>query len=93
MSDSSWMNNPLLKDIDPVKLQILTSLANEAGTKKSSELMPFFMSAMNQANEKGVNFTSPEKELLTDILLQQLSPQERKKAETIIKMASAFHKR
>lgn len=93
MSDSSWMDNPLLKDIDPVKLQILTSLANDAGNKKTSELMPFFMSAMNQANQKGVSFTSAEKDLITDILLQQLSPQERKKAETIIRMASAFQKK
>ena len=48
---------------------------------------------MNQANEKGVSFTSPEKELLMNILMQKLSPEEKKKAETIIRMASAFQKK
>lgn len=93
MNENSWMNDPALNNIDPVKLQILSSMANEAGSKSSSEMLPFFMSAMNQANEKGVSFTSPEKELLMNILMQKLSPAEKQKAETIIRMASAFQKK
>lgn len=93
MNNNSWMNDPALKNIDPVKLQILSNIANEAGSKSSNELFPFFMSAMNQANEKGVSFSSPEKELLMNILMQRLSPAEKQKAETIIRMASAFQKK
>lgn len=92
MNSNSWMNDPALNNIDPVKLQILSSMANEASAKSTNEMLPFFMSAMNQANEKGVTFTSPEKQLLMNILMQKLSPEEKKKAETVIKMTSAFNK-
>ena len=93
MSDTSWMNDPALKNIDPMKLQILSTLASEADGKSPNELLPFFMSAMNQANSNGVSFTSPEKQLLMNILMQQLSPEEKKRAETIIQMTSAFQKK
>lgn len=89
----SWMNNPALNNIDPVKLQILSSLASEAGKKSPNEMMPFFMSAMNQTAEKGVNFTQPERELLINILMQNLPPEDKKKAETILRMTSAFQKK
>lgn len=92
MNTDSWMNNPALNNIDPVKLQLLSSMANEASAKSTNEMLPFFLSAMNQANEKGVAFSAPEKELLMNILMEKLSPEEKKKAETIIKMTSAFHK-
>ncbi|MCI8373645.1 MAG: hypothetical protein HFI75_14885 [Lachnospiraceae bacterium] len=93
MNNNSWMNDPALKNIDPMKLQILSSIANEAGNKNTNELLPFFMSAMNQANDKGISFSSPERELLMNILMQKLAPEERQKAETIIRMASAFQKK
>lgn len=93
MNNNSWMNDPALKNIDPMKLQILSSIANEAGNKNINELLPFFMSAMNQANDKGISFSSPERELLMNILMQKLAPEERQKAETIIRMASAFQKK
>lgn len=92
MNNNDWMNNPLLKDIDPIKLQLLTTLANEGSNKNKNELMPFFMYAMSQAKQKGVSFTEPEKDLLLNILMQNLSPEEKKRAETIIKMASTFQK-
>lgn len=92
MNTNDWMNNPLLKDIDPIKLQLLTTLADEGAHKNKNELLPFFMYAMSQAKQKGITFNGPEKELLLDIIMQNLSPEEKKKAETIIKMASTFQK-
>lgn len=92
MNPEDWINNPLLKDIDPVKLQIITTLANEGTQKSKTEMLPFFMSAMSQANQKGVAFTPEERQLMLDILMQNLSPEEKKRAETIVKMTSAFQK-
>lgn len=93
MNMDSWMNNPALKNIDPFKLQMLSSLAKEAGNKSPQEMMPFFMSAMNQTSEKGMDFTDPERELLIQILMQNLPPEDKKKAETILRMTSAFQKK
>lgn len=93
MSDSSWTKDPALGNIDPAKLQMLSALASEAGTKSSSDMLPFFLSAMNRTNEAGAGFSEPEKELLLNILMQKLSPEEKKKADTILRMTSAFQKK
>ncbi|MCC8138355.1 MAG: hypothetical protein LIO76_09940 [Clostridiales bacterium] len=42
-NNNSWMNNPALSGIDPAKLQMLASLAEQAQKKDKSELMPFLM--------------------------------------------------
>lgn len=93
MNNSTWMNDPSLKHIDPVKLQILSGLANNVSGKNANEMLPLMMSAINQANQKGVSFSSSEQELLLNLLMEQLSPEEKKKAETMVQMISAFHKK
>lgn len=90
---NSWMNDPALQNIDPVKLQMLSNIASGANGKTPNELLPFFLSSMRQANDQGITFSSPEKELLLNILMQKLSPEERKKAETILKMTASFQKK
>lgn len=92
MNQSSWMNDPALKQIDPVKLQLLSSLANEAGTKGPNDMLPFFLSAMNRTNAGGSGFSDNERELLLNVMMQKLSPEEKQKAETILRMTSAFQK-
>ncbi|MCD8021695.1 MAG: hypothetical protein LUF30_01460 [Lachnospiraceae bacterium] len=43
MSDNSWMNNPALGGIDPAKLQMLASIAEQAQGKSQQDLLPFLM--------------------------------------------------
>lgn len=93
MSESSWTKDPALGSIDPSKLQMLSALASEAGSKNQPDMLPFFLSAMNRTNESGMSFSEPERELLLNILMQKLSPEEKKKADTILKMTSAFQKK
>lgn len=90
---NDWMNNPKLKGMDPAKLALLSSLASQGVSKNKSELLPFFMSAMNTAKSNGIDFEGEEQQLLLDVLMEQLSPEEKRKAENIIKMTSAFRKK
>ncbi len=90
--ENNWMNNPKLKNLDPAKLALLSSLATEGASKSQSEMLPFLLSAMQTADKKGINFEGEEKNLLLEVLMQQLSPDDKKKAETIIQMTSAFKK-
>lgn len=89
---NDWMNNPKLANMDPSKLALLSSLASQGVNKNKSELLPFFLSAMSTAKSNGIDFQGEEQQLLFDVLLQQLSPEEKRKAENIIKMTSAFRK-
>lgn len=88
----NWMNDPKLKNLDPAKLALLSSLASEGSNKKQSEMLPFLLSAMQSANNNGINFEGEEKNLLLEVLMQQLPPEDKVKAETIIKMTSTFKK-
>lgn len=90
---NNWMNNPLLQNMDPAKLQLLSSMANEGVSKNKNDMLPFFLSAMNNAQKQGLDFNPDERSLLMQALMQNLSPAEKKKAETIIQMTSAFQKK
>lgn len=85
-----WMKNPKIQNMDSKKLALLSALASEGVNKKQNEMLPFFLSAMNTAKNNNINFDNDEKNILLDVLMQQLSPEEKKKAETIMKMTSAF---
>ena len=89
----NWMNNPMLQNMDPAKLQMLSSLASEGVNKNKNEMLPFFLSAMNNAGKQGLDFNADERTLLMQVLMQNLSPEEKKKAETILQMTSAFQKK
>jgi len=89
----NWMNNPLLQNMDPAKLQMLSALASEGAGKSKNEMLPFFMSAMSNASKKGIDFNADERALLVNVLMQNLPPAEKKKAETILQMTSAFQKK
>lgn len=89
---NNWTNDPKLKHFDASKLALLNSLAREGTSKGSSQMLPFFLSVLRSANAKGINFSEEERETLMEVLMQQLSPAERKKAETILRMTSAMKK-
>lgn len=88
----NWMNNPQLKNMDPAKLKLLSSLAAEGTKKGRNDMLPFLMSAMSMTQQKGMDFSESERSLLLDVLMQSLSPEDKKKAETIIQMTSALKK-
>jgi hypothetical protein len=68
MSDTSWMNDPNLEQIDPAKLQMLLSISEQTAGKSKQELLPFLMAAATKSKAKGMSF-SPEE---TDSIIQVL---------------------
>lgn len=81
--NEEWSNNPMLKNIDPIKLSILNEFASEAERKNPNELLPFFMASMQNANTKGISFNDSETELILNVLKKRMSSQDIKKIETI----------
>ena len=76
MNDNSWMNNPALGGIDPEKLQMLSSLAEQAQGKSQNELLPFLMAAMSQSQSNHMSFDSAETEAIINVMKLGKSPQE-----------------
>jgi hypothetical protein len=64
----SWMSHPALKNIDPARLQLLSSLASEAQGKNKNELLPFLMAAASQTGSGQLSFGSDEIDTIIQVL-------------------------
>lgn len=92
MNPNDLLNNPKLKNMDKRKLQIILSLVEESKGKKTSELMPYFMAASQKATAQGASFTKDETELIIELLKKDMSPQEKKKVDTVIQLMNSMSK-
>ncbi|MCD8347812.1 MAG: hypothetical protein LUD16_07645 [Lachnospiraceae bacterium] len=91
MNDNSWMNNPALGGIDPAKLEMLSSLAEQAQGKKQNELLPFLMAAA-QSNSGDISFDSTETEAIINVLKIGKTPQEIQKIDRILSIMKTVRK-
>ena len=80
------INNTMLKNMSPEKLQFLMNFASAEKPNSINEMMPFLLGTMNTAKEKNIQFSDPETELLVGILKQNMSPEEAAKADKIMKL-------
>ena len=79
-------NNPAFNNLSPEKLAFLMNFANEKKPTQMQEMMPFLMSAMNQAKKENILFTPSESDLLIDILKKNLSPEEARKIDLMMRI-------
>ncbi len=83
MSDTSWMNNPNLKNIDPAKLQMLMSMSEQGAGKSQNDLLPFLMAAASQSKSQGMTFSPDETDAIIEVLKMGKSPEEIARIEKI----------
>lgn len=92
MSDFNWTSNPSLCNIDPKKLQLIQSLAEQAGTKKQDEILPYFLAVNTKANELGITFNDEEMELILEALKPKMSSSDIKKIDMIMNFTKMMKK-
>lgn len=88
--DTSWMNNPALKNIDPAKLEMLLSLTESGKGKSQKELLPFLLAAANQSKKNGMSFSSQETDAIIEVMKIGKSPDEIRKIEQLRGMMKSF---
>lgn len=88
-----FQNNPAFANLTPEKIQFLSNFANSKKPTQMQEMIPFLMSSMNQAKKDNIQFTPNESDLLIEILKQNLSPEEAKKADMIINLMKSKRSR
>ena len=86
MANDFFNNNPLLAGMPPEKLQFLMNFAAAKKPSDVKEMMPFLLSAMNSAKSSNIQFSEPETDLLINILKQNMSPEEARKADKIMQI-------
>ncbi|NLK75426.1 MAG: hypothetical protein GX288_09085 [Clostridiales bacterium] len=86
VADTSWTNNPKMKNVDPRKLAILLELAKEAEGMPMDRLVPLLMNTNKKLKEQNLTFSKDESDIMIDILTKNLSPKEKKQFEMIKKI-------
>ena len=90
---NDWMNNPAMKNIDPIKLELIKTAASKASGKSGKELAPIMMALISGANKQGIRFTPEEMTLILDILKDGKSKEEREQIDRTINMTSSLFRK
>ena len=85
--EKNWMNDPRVSNISPAKRALLESLIQNSKGKKQKDLLPFLTSAMNEAKRQNLSLTSDEASLLIEVLMDNLTPNEKEKATQVLNLA------
>lgn len=85
--NQNWKQNPHLKNMDESKLEFLNTYAEKLSKTPKDQLMTAFLSMQNDAKQKKIQFKPQETELLMQILSSNMSPEEKKRMETLTALA------
>ena len=89
MADTSWTNNPKLKNIDPRKLAILLDLVKETEGKPMDQLVPLLMNTNKRLQQQNMTFSKDESDVMLEILTKNLTPKEKQQFEMIKKIMAS----
>ena len=79
-----WMNDPSVKHIPKEKLEFLNELASGGQGKTQKEMLPYIMTLMKKAKEKGLFFTPLEIQTIISAIKKYSSPEELARMDEII---------
>ncbi|MEE1086075.1 MAG: hypothetical protein U0L05_02725 [Schaedlerella sp.] len=65
---NEWINNPSLKNMDPVKLELIKRAASQTSGKSQKELAPIMMALITSAQRNNIRFTPEEVSLILELL-------------------------
>lgn len=87
---NEWMNHPLLKNMNPVKYNLIQMAASRTAGKSGKELMPVMMALITSANKQGIQFTPEEMSLILDIIKEGKTPQEQSQIDRTVQMVKSM---
>lgn len=90
---NEWMNNPMLKNIDPIKLDLIQRAANQVSGKSGKDLAPIMLALITSANRQGIQFSQDEVSLILGILKEGKSKEEQEQIDKTIQMVNSLIQR
>ena len=83
----------MLKNMDPVKLELIRSAASKTKGKSGKALAPVMMALITSANKKGIRFTPDEMTMIRSILKEGKSEEEQARIDQMLKMMHGMLKK
>ena len=90
---NEWMNHPAMKNIDPIKLELIKTAARPTEGKSGKALAPVMMALITNANKRGIRFSPDEVSLIISILKEGKSKEEQEQIEQMVKMVTTYMKK
>lgn len=63
-----WLNDPMLKNMDPIKVELIKTAAAQTSGKSGRALAPVLMTLITNANKKGIRFSPDEISLILELI-------------------------
>lgn len=79
-------NDPRLKNMHPLKREILLRLSNSQSTMTPEQMLPHLMEINQELQKRDLSFSRSESEIVLDVLSEGMSPQEKQKINMIKSM-------
>ena len=88
-----WLNHPALKNMDPVKVELIKTAAVQTSGKSGKALAPVLMALITNANKKGIRFSPDEISLILELMKEGKSTQEQEQIDRTIQMVTSVLKK
>ena len=79
-------NDARLKNMHPLKREILLRLSNSQSTMTPEQMLPQLMEINKELQKRDLSFSRSESEIVLDVLSEGMSPQEKQKINMIKSM-------
>lgn len=81
-----WLNDPALKDMDPIKKELFRKAASQLQGKSGNSMASVLMTLITSANKRGICFTQEEISLILNIMKQGKTPKEKQQIDQMVQM-------
>lgn len=88
-----WLNDPRLKNMDPIKLELFKTAASQTAGKSGKSLAPIMMGLVTSANKKGVKFTPDEISLILNLMKEGKPASEQAQIDKMVQMVTHMMKK
>ncbi len=85
-------NNANFANISPEKIDFLMKFAAQNKSGNAQEMSKMVMGAVNNAKQEGIQFTPSETDLIIEILKQNMTPEEQRKADQLLMLMRTMKK-
>ena len=88
-----WLNDPMLKNMDPIKVELIKTAAAQTSGKSGRALAPFLMTLITNANKKGIRFSPDEISLILELIKEGKTQKEKEQIDRTIQMVMSMLKK
>lgn len=89
---NEWMDHPAMKNLDPVKMELIKAAAAQTKGKSGNSMATVMMALITSARKNGICFSSEEMTLILDVLKDGKPKEEQDQIDNMVNMVTSMMK-